>query len=134
MVERVGLKKDDNRKKKKQQEIAETPMSKAKERYIPSEEPSNQEEVKEEPTEEESRTTHKRGRGRPKSSKTTRMARLSIDNVNRLNALKETLSVYNQDEVVSSAIKLLEDSLSNREKRLYKLFLDVQETRSRKRR
>lgn len=124
MVERVGLKKDDNRKKKKQQEIAETPMSKAKERYIPSEEP----------TEEESRTTHKRGRGRPKSSKTTRMARLSIDNVNRLNALKETLSAYNQDEVVSSAIKLLEDSLSNREKRLYKLFLDVQETRSRNRR
>ena len=62
------------------------------------------------------------------------MARLSVDNVNRLNALKETLSAYNQDEVVSDAIDLLVKSLNDEEARLYKLFLSVQETRSRKQR
>ena len=62
------------------------------------------------------------------------MARLSVDNVNRFNALKETLSAYNQDEVVSDAIDLLVKSLNDEEARLYKLFLSVQETRSRKQR
>ena len=138
MVERIGLnkKRDKEREEKLPSPIEETPMSKANKRYDPSKLNNIDANVGNNNTDNNSKSeeTSSRRRGRPKASRTTRMARLSVDNVNRLNALKETLSAYNQDEVVSRAIKLLEESLDDEEKRLYKLFLSVQETRSRKRR
>ena len=138
MVERIGLnkKRDKGREEKQPSPIEETPLSKANKRYDPSKLDNTKTNAGNNNTDNNSKSeeTSSRRRGRPKSSRTTRMARLSVDNVNRLNALKETLSAYNQDEVFSDAIDLLVKSLNDEEARLYKLFLSVQETRSRKQR
>lgn len=66
--------------------------------------------------------------GRPKSGrKEYTVARLQKKTVLKINALENTLSLKNQDELVDRALDRILNSLDNDEKRAYELWLEVLE-------
>lgn len=107
------------RKDKKNREhkpIPETKAAKPKRRYKLDEDESIKEEV----------TSKKKKVGRPRTSKLTAIARVTDNTLDKLNSLKETLSLYSQDEVISRALDMYISNLKEEDRRVYDIILGVQ--------
>ena len=64
--------------------------------------------------------------GRPRTSKLNAIARVTDNTLDKINALKETLSLYSQDEVISKALDNYISELEDSDRRVYDIILAVQ--------
>lgn len=117
----------DKSTKKTPRPIAKTDIAKPRESYDPSK-------VSQQIEEEASKSTNtnntsenkKRPVGRPKSGrKSYQTVRLQKQTVLKINALENALSIATQDETVDQAIDRVLNSLTNDEKRAYRLWLNM---------
>lgn len=107
-----------DKKKPNYKPIEETPAAKPKNRYNIDSMPS----ISYEPTK-------KKKVGRPRTSNLTAVARVSDDNLDRIKALKEALSLDSQDEAIGKALDSYIPKLDENHKRLYDALLIVQKNK-----
>lgn len=122
---------DKSAKKKAPRPIRKTDIAKPKESYD-----ANKVSQQLEKSANKSKNTTKTKRrpvGRPKSGrKSYQTVRLLKQTVIKINALENALGISTQDETVNQAIDRVLNSLSNDEKRGYKLWLDMFEKKENK--
>lgn len=108
-------------KKRTPNPIAKTEIAKPEETYDPSK-------AEMEMSKPATSAPKQKRLGRPKSGrKEYTVARLQKKTVLKINALENTLSLKNQDELVDRALDRILNSLDNDEKRAYELWLEVLE-------
>lgn len=114
------------KEKKAPRPIAKTDIAKPKESYDPSKVSQQLEKATSQSNNTATTETKKRPVGRPKSGrKSYQTVRLQKQTVLKINALENALSISTQDETVDQAIDRVLNSLTNDEKRAYKLWLDM---------
>lgn len=113
-------------KKRTPKPITKTEISKPKETY-------DLTKVESAMTQQATVEQKKKRVGRPKSGrKRYTVARLQKKTVLKINALENTLSLRNQDELVDRALDRILNSLTNDEKRAYDFWLEVLEKKDEK--
>lgn len=70
--------------------------------------------------------------GRPKKNKVYGTVRIQKYNVNRVNALQNTLDYETQDDLISSVLDRLENSMSSEERTMFEMYMKTYEARDRK--
>ncbi|MEX1447578.1 DUF5388 domain-containing protein [Enterococcus sp. C76] len=120
------FKKDPSRKKNTR-EIPETETSKPKKTF-------NIEEFSEKQNQEvhqESKITERKV-GRPKKNKIYGTIRIQKYNVNRVNALQNTLDFETQDDLIASLLNRLENSMSQEQRIMFDMYMKTYESRDKK--
>ena len=100
--------------------IPETEAAKPKRRYELKNDENIQNKV------EKTSQPKKKKVGRPRTSKSNAIARVTDNTLDKINALKETLSLYSQDEVISKALDNYISELEDSDRRVYDIILAVQ--------
>ncbi|MCC4466862.1 hypothetical protein [Limosilactobacillus reuteri] len=59
-------------------------------------------------------------------TKLVRMVRVSKDTADKVNAIKGTLTLYSQDDVVSKGLDMIINSMDDGDRRLYEILLQVE--------
>lgn len=119
--------------KKQPKDIPETKAAVPKKRFDIKDMPNNEPVSSNVEKEVEQPAPHYKKPGRKRTSILTAVVRVNDDNLSRINALKETLSLNSQDEVVTKAVDMFLDSLSGPNKRVYDALLEVQKRKIRAR-
>lgn len=122
----------DKTKKKEPKPINKTTIGKPRESYDP-DKVAQQVESSMTKSAQPTEAAKNRPVGRPKSGrKSYQTVRLQKKTVLKINALENALGVPTQDETVDQAIDRVLRSLSNDEKRAYRLWLDMFEKKEKK--
>ncbi|EMF0137196.1 Replication-associated protein RepC [Enterococcus hirae] len=70
--------------------------------------------------------------GRPKKNKVYGTIRIQKYNVNRVNALQNTLDYETQDDLVASLLDRLENSMSQEQRLMFDMYMKTYEARNKK--
>ncbi|ENZ5663507.1 DUF5388 domain-containing protein [Enterococcus hirae] len=70
--------------------------------------------------------------GRPKKNKVYGTIRIQKYNVNRVNALQNTLNFETQDDLVASLLDRLENSMSQEQRIMFDMYMKTYESRDKK--
>lgn len=70
--------------------------------------------------------------GRPKKNKIYGTTRLQRHNVNRVNALQNTLEYETQDDLISKLLDRMENSLEQEQKIMYEMYMKTYTNRDKK--
>ncbi|MDC0753143.1 MULTISPECIES: DUF5388 domain-containing protein [Enterococcus] len=70
--------------------------------------------------------------GRPKKNKVYGTVRIQKYNVNRVNALQNTLDFETQDDLISSVLDRLENSMTSEERTMFEMYMKTYEARDKK--
>ncbi|EME8127737.1 Replication-associated protein RepC [Enterococcus faecium] len=120
------FKKDPSRKKNTR-EIPETETSKPKKTF-------NIDEFAESQSNKTDQEVMIRERkvGRPKKNKVYGTIRIQKYNVNRVNALQNTLDYETQDDLISSVLDRLESSMTSEQRIMFEMYMKTYEARNKK--
>ncbi|BAO08575.1 DUF5388 domain-containing protein [Enterococcus mundtii] len=113
----------DPSRKKNLREIPETETSKPKKTFNIDEFTS---------TVQKSTESSEKKVGRPKKNKVYGTVRIQKYNVNRVNALQNTLDYETQDDLISTVLDRLENSMSSEERTMFEMYMKTYEARDRK--
>lgn len=125
----MEFERDPNRKRKTK-EIKETPLSEPKstfnlDEFSKQKKTTVQNEIKDESS--QSKTV-----GRPRKNKVYSTIRLQKYNVNRINALQNTLEFETQDDLVASLLDRLENQIEPEQRTMFEMYMKTYESRDRK--
>lgn len=74
-------------------------------------------------------TESKQKLGRPKKNKVYSTIRIQKHNINRVNALQNTLEMETQDDMISFMLDRLENSLTNEERTMFEMYMRTYKAR-----
>lgn len=127
-----------NKHKKQSQtkDIPETKAAKPKKKFSLDDMPTSAQPAPQQPANDSNSVVEEqrhRRPGRRRTSILTAVVRVNDDNLSKINALKETMSLDSQDDVITQALELLLRQLDNSDRRVYEALLEVQKRKIRKR-
>ncbi|HFC9135046.1 TPA: DUF5388 domain-containing protein [Enterococcus faecium] len=116
----------DPSRKKNTREIPETETSKPKKTF-------SIEDFSEKQSQEiQNESKNERKVGRPKKNKIYGTIRIQKYNVNRVNALQNTLDFETQDDLIASLLNRLENSMSQEQRTMFNMYIKTYESRDKK--
>lgn len=115
------FKRDPNRKKNK--EVTETPMSSPTKTF-------NLDNY--ESTQKESSQVKESKVGRPRLNKVYGTVRIQKYNVNRINALQNTLEYETQDDLITSLLDRLENSIESEQRTMFEMYMRTYEAKDKR--